>query len=259
MAGSGLILALGGGGARGFAHLGVLQVLVRKKVPLQGLVGTSMGAVAAALFAVGTDLDRLEEFAMAFPWENLFTFSLSGLGIASGERILAVLDLLTKGKSFADLTLPVWVVATDLERGSPVVLRDGPLATAVRASISVPGFFAPLSMDGRTLVDGAVVAGIPVEIARQMGRPVVAVDVGFEFQARRARHFLDVLSKVVKIMGTELDRHQVAQADLVIRPDVGSMGSARFDLVKESIESGRRAAEEALPDLWKLIQGSQRA
>ncbi|MGE5551112.1 MAG: patatin-like phospholipase family protein [Bacteroidota bacterium] len=254
VAAQGLVLALGGGGARGLAHLGVLQVLTKARVPLAGLVGTSMGAVVAALYGVGTDLKRLEEFTVAFPWEELLDLSFKGLGFSGGERAFTMLELLTKGRTFAELTLPVWVVATDLERGTSVVLREGPLATALRASISVPGFFAPWVVEGRTLVDGAVVAGVPVEIAREMGATVVAVDVGFDFQTRRARHVVDVLTRVVQIMGSELDRHQVAQADYVIRPEVGCVSSARFDQAGECVALGRRAAEEALPELWKLAK-----
>lgn len=254
MSGRGLILALGGGGARGLAHLGVLQVLTERGVPLAGMVGTSMGAVVAALHSAGADLRRLADLADCFPWEHLLDLSLKSLGLTSGERILAVLELLTKNKTFAELAPPVWVVATDLERGEPVVYSSGPVAPAVRASISVPGVFCPWSFEGRTLVDGAVVAGVPVEIARGMGRPVVAVDVGFDLPARRSRHVLDVLSRVVQIMGGELDRRQVALADLVIRPAVGGVSSARFDLAAECVACGRRAAEEALAEIWTLLE-----
>lgn len=226
-------------------------------VPLTGLVGTSMGAVVAALAGTGADLDRLVDFALAFPWGNLLDPGLSGLGLADGGKALAALDLLTQGKSFAQLDTPAWVVATDLEAGTPVILREGPVAPAVRASISVPGVFTPYRLGGRDLIDGGVVAGVPVEIARGMGRPVVAVDVGFDFGTRKVRHFLDVLTKVVRIMGSELDRRQVALADLVIRPDVGQVGSAQFDLAPECIAAGRRAAEEALPELWGLLATAQ--
>lgn len=254
----GFVLAFGGGGARGLAHLGVLQVLRKHGVPLAGMVGTSMGAVVATLAGAGADLDRLEHFALAFPWGDLFDPGLSGLGLADGSRALAALELLTQGKTFDRLDPAVWVVATDLEAGTPVILREGPVAPAVRASISVPGVFAPYRLNGRDLVDGGVVAGVPVEIAREMGRPVVAVDVGFDFATRKVRHFLDVLTKVVRIMGSELDRRQVALADLVFRPEVGQVGSAQFDLAPECIAAGRRAAEEALPELWSLLEATQR-
>lgn len=258
LAGNGLILALGGGGARGLAHLGVLQVLRRNKVPLAGLVGTSMGSVVAAVYAAGSDLERLEDFVLAFPWRELLDVGLPRFGLVDGEKALAALDLLTKGKSFDQLDLPVWVVATDLEAGVPVVLSQGKVAPAVRASISVPGFFAPFcDENGRQLVDGGVVAGVPVEIARGMGRPVVAVDVGFSFESRRVKHVLDVLAKVVGIMGSELDRHQVSMADAVIRPDVGAVGSAQFELAAECIAAGRRAAEDALPALRKLCLAAE--
>ncbi|MGQ9780240.1 MAG: patatin-like phospholipase family protein [Bacillota bacterium] len=248
----GLILALGGGGARGFAHLGVLEVLAANGIPVAGMVGTSMGAVVAALVGAGTSLAYLEKLAINFPWTELLDLNLSGLGLVEGDKILAVLELLCKGKSFAELSPPVWVVATDLDRGVPVIFKEGKVAPAVRASISVPGVFAPFRWEGRTLVDGGVLAGVPVDIARQMGRPVVAVDVGFEFVRRRVRHFLDVAFKVINIMGSELDRRQTAAADLVIRPAVGHIGSAQFEAAAECLAAGRRAAQEALPSLLAL-------
>ena len=255
----GLVLALGGGGARGFAHLGVLQALSREKIPIAGLVGTSMGAAVAAVFGAGADLGMLERFAAVFPWGNILDVRLPRLGLAGGERIQTILRLLTKGKSLDELDPPVWVVAADLDLGVPVVFREGPLAPAVMASAAVPGIFAPIRIQGRRLVDGGVVAGVPVEIAREMGRPVVAVDVGFDFQAAAARSILGVLGRVVKIMGMELDRRQVIQADLAIRPPVGIFGSSRFDLAREIVEAGRSAAERKLPDLWKLICGRAKA
>lgn len=255
----GVILALGGGGARGLAHLGVLQVLAGHNVPVAGIVGTSMGAAVAAVYGAGADLRRLCSFATVFPWSGLFEFKLPRLGLVDDDRILGALTLLTKGKTLDRLSPPVWVVATDLDTGEAVVLKDGSAAMAVRASISIPGLFAPYYLDGRCLVDGGVAAGVPVEIARAMGQPVVAVDVGFDFETRRVKHFLDVLAKVINIMGSQLDRHQTMLADLVIRPAVGRISSAKFDLAEECIAAGARAAEEALPDLWELLQRAHQA
>jgi len=252
LAADGFVLALGGGGARGLAHLGVIEVLQANRLPIAGMVGTSMGAVVAALVGAGGDPALLEKLAAVFPWPDLLDLSLSGLGFVGGDKALEVLELLCKGKTFAELVPPVWVVATDLDEGAPVVLKEGKVAPAVRASISVPGVFAPFRLEGRTLVDGGVVAGVPVEIARVMGRPVVAVDVGFELMRRRVRHVLAVVFRVVNIMGGELDRRQVAQADLVIRPAVGHVGSAQFELAGECAAAGRQAAEEALSSLFAL-------
>ncbi len=253
----GIILALGGGGVRGLAHFGVLEVLAGARVPIAGIVGTSMGAVAAAVYGAGTSPVRLAELVTVFPWESILDLGLPHLGLAGGEKIQTALELLTKGKSFADLVPPVWVVATDLESGCPVVMHEGCLAPAVRASCAVPGVFAPVALDGRLLIDGGVVAGVPVEIALKLGRPVVAVDVGFDYQTKRARNLLGVLARVVQIMGTELDRRQVSQADLVIRPEVGGVGAASFDLARECVCLGRQAAEMALPEVLALCGGGE--
>lgn len=249
-----IVLALGGGGARGLAHLGVIQVFTEQRVPIAGIVGTSIGAVVASLYGAGTDLYRLVDLAIAFPWRNLLDLNLPRFGLVSGDRMQSALEVLLKRKTFQELSLPVWAVATDLETGEIVILRDGPVAPAVRASASVPGFFDPCPYNGRSLVDGGVLAGVPVEVARGMGDPVVAVDVGSAMPSRRSRHFIDVLTRVVGIMGSELDRRQVAQADLVIRPEVGLVGSAQFDQARECVVAGRKAAEQALPMLRSLMQ-----
>ncbi|MGE5527620.1 MAG: patatin-like phospholipase family protein [Patescibacteria group bacterium] len=256
---TGAILALGGGGARGLAHLGVLQVLREQGIHPAGIVGTSMGAVMAALYGAGIDLDRMEDLAEVFPWQDMLDIQFHrGLGLIGVDRMQAVLALLTKGKTFAQLSLPVWVVATDLETGAPVILRDGPVAQAVAASAAVPGVFAPVGLGGRLLVDGGVVAGVPVEIALEMGRPVVAVDVGSDFPAVKPRNILGVLAQVVRIMGSNLDRRQVARADLVIRPEVGGLGTARFDQARQCVAWGREAAVAALPALRSLLQKERR-
>jgi len=249
-----IILALGGGGARGFAHIGVLQVFEEANLKISGIVGTSMGALVGGTYAAETDLYYLARLVDALKWENLVDFHLPTLGLIDGAKIQTLIDLLTKGKKIEDLSLPFWAVATDLHTGEEIVFKEGLLAPAIRASISVPGIFNPVEYNKRILVDGAVVAGVPVSIAKEMkGDLVIAVNVGFDHTHHRINNIFDVLSKVQDIMGNRLDRYQMELADLAIVPQLGNIGTMHFHRAQECIDIGRKAAEEALPQIEAWI------
>lgn len=251
-----IILALGGGGARGFAHIGVLQVLREAGVKIGGLVGTSMGALIGSTFASGTDLYYLGQLVEYLGWEDLIDFRLPHLGLVDGAKVQELINLLTKGKNFEDLSLPFWVVATDLFSGEEIIFKTGPLAPAVRASISIPGVFNPVELGGRILVDGAVVAGVPVSIAKQMkGEITIAVNVGFDHTQHQVNNIFDVMAKVMDIMGNRLDQFQLNWADLIIAPQLGNIGTLNFGRAEECVAIGRKAAEGVLPQLQKMIPG----
>ncbi|HYH03524.1 MAG TPA: patatin-like phospholipase family protein [Bacillota bacterium] len=251
-----IILALGGGGARGFAHIGVLQVLQEADIKIAGIVGTSMGALIGSTFAAETDLYYLARVIEALGWEDLIDIGLPRLGLVDGNKIQCLVDLLTKGKRFEDLTLDFWAIATELMTGEEIIFKTGPLAQAIRASISIPGVFQPVQVNKQMLVDGGVVAGVPVEVAKQMqGDLTVAVNVGFDHTQHTVNNLFDVLSKVMDIMGNRLDTFQLKLADLVIAPQLGNIGTMHFQRAKECVAIGRSAAEAALPELEKLIQG----
>jgi NTE family protein len=255
-----IILALGGGGARGFAHIGVLQVLQEAGIKLAGIVGTSMGAMIGSTFAAETDLYFLGRLVESFSWEELIDLRFPRLGLVDGVKVQHLIDLLTKGKQFTDLGLPFWAVATELMSGTEIIFKEGPLAPAIRASISIPGVFQPVELPNKqVLVDGAVVAGVPVEVARRMaGDFFVAVNVGFDHTQHQVRNMFDVISKVMDIMGNRLDALQLQLADLVITPQLGNIGTLHFQRAKECVAVGRIAAERALPDLERLIAGGRR-
>jgi NTE family protein len=250
-----IILALGGGGARGFAHIGVLQVLQEAGIKIAGIVGTSMGALIGSTFASGTDLYYLARVVEAMGWEDLIDFRLSGLGLVDGNKVKALIDLLTKGKRFEELSLEFWAVATDLMSGEAVVFKEGDLAPAIRASVSIPGVFNPVEINHQMLIDGAVVAGVPVSIAKEMkGDLTIAVNVGFDHTQHTVNHIFDVMSKVMDIMGNRLDRIQITQADLNIVPELGNIGTMNFGRAKECVDLGRKAAEVILPQLQELVR-----
>jgi NTE family protein len=250
-----VILALGGGGARGFAHIGVLQVLQEAQIQLAGIVGTSMGALIGSTFASGTDLYYLARVVEALGWEDLIDFHLSGLGLVDGNKVKCLIDLLTKGKKFEELPLQFWAVATELMSGEALVFKEGLLAPAIRASISIPGVFNPVELDHKMLIDGAVVAGVPVSIAKEMkGDLTIAVNVGFDHTQHMVNNIFDVMSKVMDIMGNRLDSFQITQADLIIVPELGNIGTMHFGRANECVDLGRKAAEAAIPELQELIR-----
>ncbi len=253
-----VVLALGGGGARGFAHIGVLQVFKEAGIKIWGIVGTSMGAMVGATYAVGSDLYYLERILDYLKWEDLVDIRIPRLGLIDGEKIETLIDILTKNKIFEDLAIRFWAVATDLFTGEEILFKTGPISPAIRASISIPGVFIPVEVNGRTLVDGAVVSGVPVKAALQMqGDLVIAVNVGFDHTHHQVKNVFDVLSKVIDIMGNQLELHQVQLADLLIKPELGSIGTMSFKQGRECVNIGRKAAEAALPQIEDLINGKK--
>ncbi|NLM37911.1 MAG: patatin-like phospholipase family protein [Firmicutes bacterium] len=246
--------ALGGGGVRGFAHLGVLKVLQEEEIPVDALAGTSMGAVMAALFAAGTDLKYLAALAARIAWEEFVDLRFPRYGLVEGKRLLPLIRLLTKRKKLEELGLPVRIVATDLLTGEEVVFSQGPLELALRASISIPGVFTPVPYGEHLLVDGGLVAGVPVKAATAMGTDLVfAVYVPGKLVAEPPRSVFDILYRSSEIMMHQLDGIQLKQADFILVPEVGDVGTLQFSRVEECIKKGEAAARKALPALRRII------
>ncbi|MCL6591351.1 MAG: patatin-like phospholipase family protein [Firmicutes bacterium] len=249
-----IVLALGGGGARGFAHIGALQAFQEAGLEIWGITGTSMGALIGGIYAAGTDLHYLGRLAEYLKWEDLIDLHLPNLGLIDGANIESLICLLTKNQRIENLRLKFWAVATDLMDGSEFIFKEGPLTPAIRASISIPGVFMPVEYQGRILVDGAVVAGVPVQAARGMGGDlVIAVNVGFDHTHHQVNNIIGVMIKVMDIMGNRLDHFQTGLADLTIVPELGPIGKFSFHRARECIRIGRRAVTAALPKLRKII------
>jgi NTE family protein len=277
MSTDGIVLALGGGGARGLAHVGVLQVLEREGVPVTALAGTSIGGLFAALFAAGVPLARIEEelLRLADPMEllGLVDLALSSAGVSiRGVKLYDLLTEMLGGElEFAQLRCPLALVTADLGSGREVVLTTGPVAAAARATVSLPILFQPVEHAGLLLVDGGLLDNLPIGVARSLARdPVVAVDVLPRFSANQpgteptaaplaGEHLPKIVQQAthVAIMAisemTEL-RQLTSPADLVLRPEVPSEVSllVGFHRAAEIIAAGREAAEIALPRLRRL-------
>lgn len=250
-------LALGGGAARGFAHVGVIQVLERHGIRPALVVGTSAGSLVAVLYASGKSGAELERAALSMEEAAItdWTLPLLSRGMLRGDALARYVNSQVGGKLLEDMPLPVGVVATELRRGEGVVFRRGDTGTAVRASSAVPGVFLPVDISGREYVDGGLVAPVPVRQARQMGAElVIAVDISSAPEGNPTNDTFRLLLQTFAIMGQSINRLELAGADLVVRPALAGVGSADFGSRQRSIEAGRAAMNAALPRLKALLE-----
>lgn len=244
-------LVLGAGTARGLAHIGVLQVLLENQIPFDMIVGSSMGAMIGTIYACGADIYMLDKMLEVMNTNILFDVGVPRLGFVSGNRISKFLELLTKRKNFADMDLPVAVVATDLLTGERVVIEDGPIAEAVRASISLPGIFAPVMRDRMVLVDGAVIDRLPIEVARMKNADlVIAVDVTYgTCQKSVIKNTMDVILTSLDIMAKHQFEAVMPYADILIQPAVGHISPRELNRSREIVDLGRKATEEKITEI----------
>ena len=265
-------LALSSGAARGFAHIGVLKALKEASIPVGMVAGTSMGAMMGACFAREGEINAVEEIAINTGWRKLVRLldpKLGSLrkGLIRGRRIEELLHSLIGDVDFRDLRIPFAAVATDVNTGETVVLRKGSVIEAVRASISTPGVFVPVTLEGRCLVDGGLTNPIPADIVRDMGAKfIIAVNVLVEPQ-KRARpvsppkgdemtdvpNIFNTLIQSIYIMEHEIVSTRIPRADIIISPDVSRIESFEFHKGEEAILAGYEAARNALPRLQRLI------
>ncbi len=251
-------LALGSGGLRGIAHIGVLKVFEKHNIPVDCIAGCSIGSLVGALYAAGLDAETILKLAKNLKKRHWLDFVIPQMGIVSGERALATIRLLTKQKNFEDLLLPLAVVATELNSGQEVVFTQGEVAKAVRASISVPGVFIPFAIDDRLFVDGAVLNPTPIDVARNMGADiVVAVDLAHASTVGNINNMFDVIIQSIDIMERELCKHRQQHCDILIQPDVGSMSPSSFETMDECAIAGEQAAEAVIPAIKSLLANWQ--
>lgn len=249
-------LALGGGGARGFAHIGVIQVLEEAGLRPDYVAGTSVGSLVAALYASGKSGRELQNVAMTLD-EAMFSdwrLPLFKPGVLRGDALARFVSAQVQGRQIQELTLPLGILATDLHTGQGVLFRTGDTATAVRASSAVPAVFQPVSIAGREYVDGGLVAPVPVSHVHKMGANlVIAVDISNEPESNEASDTVTVLLKTFAIMGKSINALELRQADVLIKPALAGVSGARFSSRVAAIEAGRQAMLLQLPVLRQLI------
>ncbi|NLB89140.1 MAG: patatin family protein [Syntrophomonadaceae bacterium] len=248
-------LVLGAGSARGLAHIGVLQVFEENNIPFDLIVGSSMGAMVGGIYACGTNLKMLDRMIESLNPNTFFDVHIPRLGFVAGKKISAFLQLMTKKKEFNELIVPLSVLATDLISSNKVVIEEGPVAEAIRASISIPGVFNPVKKDGMVLVDGAVTDRLPISVAQEKGADIIiAVDVTFgEGKRVVIKNTLDVIMTSLDIMQKQHFDIVSSNADILIQPKVGGFSSRDFDCSRELIDLGRQAAEDKLEAIAKVL------
>lgn len=281
-------LALGGGGARGLAHVGILQVLEEERIPIDVITGTSMGAVIGAMYAQHPDVNRLiqklESFFASQDYESLglkhvvpksnqnpsllnqlvkdvtqrivINIAHSRTGIIKTDRLAEAVALLIDDGNIEDTMIPFGCAATDLNSGQTVLFQQGDIRRAVTISSSIPGFIPPHKWDGRYLTDGGVTAPVPVDEARKMGADIV---IGVSVDAAtmgplEEPHILDIISRSDQVRGKYLTHYQLSMADVQLHPVIGDVHWSEFLRYREFIESGKREAREKLPQIRNILR-----
>jgi NTE family protein len=243
-------LALGGGAARGFAHIGVIQVLEEAGIRPDLVVGTSAGSLVAALWASGRNGVDLGRLALAMDESAITDWSFPGRGLIRGEALARYVRTQTGGRQIEQMLLPLGIVATDLDNGQAVLFRRGDPGSAVRASSAVPAIFQPVRIGNREYVDGGLVSPVPVRFAREMGAElVIAVDITEPPDGNATGDALRMLLQTFSIMGRSINQFELKDADIVLRPKVVGLSGADFSARRRAIEAGREAATAQLGSL----------
>lgn len=249
-----IALVLGAGAAKGFAHVGVLKVLEANRIPIAMIVGTSAGSFVGSLYAYGFNAFQLHKIALGLEQGDLADFTLPDNGFIKGEKLEAYVNRMLRNTPMEKLRIPFYAVATDIQSGSEMVFGTGNTGSAVRASCSIPGVFAPQLIGGRMYVDGGVVSPVAVDAARRLGADVViAVDISGNGEGPKPQGTLSTILQAISIMYERISSNQLQRADVVIRPRVGSIGSADFSKRNEAVLEGERAATAALPAIREAL------
>jgi NTE family protein len=253
-------LALGGGAAKGFAHVGVIEVLEQAGIVPDYVVGTSAGSLVAALYASGMNASQLRQTALRIEEVAIadWMVPIINRGLFRGEALARYVNESVSGRLIEDMRIALGVVAVDLGNGQAVLFRRGDTGTAVRASSAVPAVFQPVRIGGRDYVDGGLVAPVPAQFARQMGAElVIAVDISQPPDGQAAGDTLQILLQTFNIMGQAIKQHELKQADVWVRPSLVGLRSADFSARQRAIDAGRAAMQAALPELKAKLAAGQ--
>jgi NTE family protein len=241
-------LALGGGAAKGFAHIGVIKMLEASGIHPDVVAGTSAGSVVGALYASGMDAFALQQTAFGLDEAKIRDVRLFSGGLVQGQALQDYVNQLLHKQPIEQLKMPFAAVATELETGTRTVFVRGNTGRAVRASSSIPGVFEPVEIHGKHYVDGGVVSPIPVDAARQLGADfVIAVDISAAPDGSNPQGMMNIVGQSISIMGRQLAAQESARADVVIRPDLRGIGPTAFEQKNQAILDGEKAALAAMP------------
>lgn len=251
-------LALGGGFARGMAHIGVLKILEEEKIPVDFIAGTSVGAAIGALYCSGVSAKELEELAAILRFSHIARWTLSRLGLCSNDRLAGLLSKSLKVKTFEELRIPLAVSATDFVTGESVLFTSGPLVDPVRASCAYPGVFLPVNVNGRLMVDGLLAHPVPATPLKQLGADkVIAVYFSSHWVgATGPKHFMDVIGQCFSIAQARMCELWQMNADIILEPDVQPFAYDDFQRAPELIKAGEACARAALPKILAWYEGT---
>lgn len=251
-------LALGGGSARGFAHMGVIDVLEREGIPIDLVTGCSMGSIIGGIYACGCDISYLDSFIRAIDLKKLYDYTVPAHGYVRGKKIQQLIQLLTRNYTFAQTKLPFACIAVDMETGELITFKQGPLYEAIRASISIPGVFIPHKYKGRVYVDGGVLDRNAIDAAHEIGAEfVIASDVGYRGEGLpRPGGIIQVLENSFTFATWALTREQLKRADVVIEVPLSDIDSSTTDDkdIAAIIERGREAAKKYVPEIKEKLE-----
>ena len=248
-------IALGGGFARGLAHIGVLKVLEENNIPIDYIAGTSVGAVIGAAYASGVSGKELTEIAALVRFKDIGRYTISRYGLCSNDRLIGLLQRVLRVRTFEELRIPLAVTATDFVSGEPVIFRKGDLIDPVRASCAYPGVFTPVQVNGRLMVDGLLAHSVPAKPLRKMGaEKVIAIYFNAHWVKQGGpKHVLDVIGQCFSIAQANMACLWQAEADLLVEPDVASFSFDAFERAPAIIAAGEAAAHKALPAIKAWI------
>jgi NTE family protein len=255
-----IALVLGGGAARGFAHVGVIRALEQEKIPIDMVVGTSVGGLIGAIYASDLSSFDLEWTAFQLEKEDIFDFgvlnAVAGMGFAKGDKLEAWVKSHIKTTNIESLKIPFAAVATDLNWGYKVVLDTGSVARAIRASAAIPGVFQPVQHQGKILVDGGVVDNIPISVAKAKGADIViAVDISGNVGNTNITNLLGVTLQATNIMFALNVEQSKKNADILITPaGIGDIGMLDFTQKKRCMQAGIEATKQSMPAIRQVIE-----
>ena len=247
-------VVLGAGASKGFAHIGVLKVLEAQKVPINMVVGTSVGSFVGSLYAYGYDAYDLQKLAMSLDRGDLYELTIPDKGFLKGERLRDFVNTKVKGSPMEKLKIPFYAVATNIKTGEEAVFASGNTGMAVQASCAIPGVFQPASFSGKSYVDGGVVNPLAIDIARRYGADmVIAVDITTSIDQTTPSGTMETIMKSIDIMYNKISQLTLDKADVVIKPKVSFVGAADFSKRNEAILEGERAAQSVMPRINELL------
>jgi len=251
-----IAVVLGGGGSKGFAHIGVLKVLEAQKIPIHMIVGTSAGSLVGSLYASGKTAFELQGIAMKMDADNVidYDWKIWKGGLIKGEKLENFINLNIQNTPIEKLKISFYAVATNAATGEEVVFARGNTGMAVHASCSVPGVFQPFKIGNSTYMDGGVVSPVAVDVARRNGADIViAVDISGGINTDVPDGIIDTMRKSLNIMYARIAEYQIKNADIVIRPNMKNIGSTDMNKFNEAIFEGEKAASAKMPEIQKII------